>query len=1143
MQGEIIVKKYARIVSLIITVLMVLQSVAVFNVSADGGVSQQGATGNYFNMSVDNSGWDIYNPESITAGMGYRYGASMIKNADGSIDAWFACKGDGQGKTTGILDFISYKHSPDGGHTWGNEKIVLAPTALSADCKSCCDPGVIHFGGYYYIGYTATLDYAGYANNIFVARSVNPDGPYEKWNGTGWGGTPAPLIYNNLQAGNWGIAEPSFVKVGNKLYIYYSECCFSGLKNYIRVCVADAENENWPATVGYTSAAVTVPQGEGKQSGFDVKYDEATGKFIGMNIWNGLTASPCLKVFTSNDGRTFTQTDTVYTNIIKYAQNNGITGDEIGHFNSNTDKLYLSYAYGSVRGRWATRMAPVTITLSNSVDTSDSTAGLLTQSVTQSTLSRHTIGVTTRPHYYIKAAGDSFTVIPYTMSDSIVGSKITDTQNVTFSGYNSKIVSFNGMTGTIKQRGTTVVTMHYKGFTGEFTVKGYDAGTDVTSTAVAKIEPIFYIGQSGAGTMTVYLDQDDNAGLRSMMQTYNGKIGEGSNNPYSHTVVFDSNSYVVNYVTADTSIVEVYDNFGQLWAKRTGSTIAAVSCNGSDPYYINIDVVASKNPVNVPLSLSGGTCSETVKVVQGYKYGPLPTPTKAGYEFVGWFTQDGTRITSSTRVTSANHNRLYARWQQHTHSYTLTDSAASTCTVGGYNTYTCSSCGNTYTDNLAPLGHDYVSTVTAPTCTAGGYTTYVCSRCKDTYVADSTAALGHSFGEWVEVTPATATTDGLKHRVCVRCDEFEEEVIPATGEVPTGDVDVSVNNYTITFTNAANINAIRIASGNLTTSGEIKNAPGCININSSVIAAGTDAAGNYNYELPDGGIWSVWYKTNDGGQFIVSGLDNTVMTQSVDTYGVTMTVNNLCGVKDFFVAKGHYDTYRGVKNAEGSFSVTSAKFGSAHSYKYGAAVGAPGEYTICIRYNDTSRPDAFLYFNCEVETPTVDVFGKNITVGNIDDIRVIRVAPGTFATSNAVKNAEGCRNFTANAIAGLANADGSLTVNNAAKEDGSDNYYTVSIEYKNLYTEIHNITVNKLMPEYTVNGGSITLTNLEGLDILRYASGTYTTANGIKNAPGAQYVKGANVQNGTVTLTGLSGTYSFLVQYTENSKNIFTIEF
>ena len=267
------------------------------------------------------------------------------------------------------------------------------------------------------------------------------------------------------------------------------------------------------------------------------------------------------------------------------------------------------------------------------------------------------------------------------------------------------------------------------------------------------------------------------------------------------------------------------------------------------------------------------------------------------------------------------------------------------------------------------------------------------------------------------------------------------------------------------------------------------------------------------------------------------------MTQTVDTYGVTMTVNNLYGVKDFFVAPGHYTTYREIKNAPGNFSVSASKFGNAHSYKYGAAVGDPGEYTVCVRYNDTSRADSILYFNCEVETPTLNVFGKNITVGNIDDIRVIRVAPGTFATSNAVKNAAGCRNFTANAISGLANADGNLTVNNAAAEDGSDNYYTVSVEYKNLYTEIHNITVNKLMPSYTINGDSITFTGLDGLDIIRYAHGTYTTSNAIKAAPGAQYVKGANVEGGTVTLTGLSGKYSFLVQYVENSKNVFTLDF
>ena len=53
---------------------------------------------------------------------------------------------------------------------------------------------------------------------------------------------------------------------------------------------------------------------------------------------------------------------------------------------------------------------------------------------------------------------------------------------------------------------------------------------------------------------------------------------------------------------------------------------------------------------------------------------------------------------------------------------------APTCTEGGYTTYTCSVCEDSYVaDEVAALGHDYKSEVTAPTCTEGGYTTYTCS--------------------------------------------------------------------------------------------------------------------------------------------------------------------------------------------------------------------------------------------------------------------------------------------------------------------------------------------------------------------------------------------------------------------------------
>ena len=82
-----------------------------------------------------------------------------------------------------------------------------------------------------------------------------------------------------------------------------------------------------------------------------------------------------------------------------------------------------------------------------------------------------------------------------------------------------------------------------------------------------------------------------------------------------------------------------------------------------------------------------------------------------------------------------------------THSYESVVTEP-TCTEGGYTTYTCSDCGDSYTDDYTEaLGHSYESVKTESTCTEGGYTTYTCSRCGDSYVADKTAAAGHSYGD------------------------------------------------------------------------------------------------------------------------------------------------------------------------------------------------------------------------------------------------------------------------------------------------------------------------------------------------------------------------------------------------------------
>ncbi len=73
----------------------------------------------------------------------------------------------------------------------------------------------------------------------------------------------------------------------------------------------------------------------------------------------------------------------------------------------------------------------------------------------------------------------------------------------------------------------------------------------------------------------------------------------------------------------------------------------------------------SKNICTIKLNANGGTVSsENVYVNKSGTYGTLPTPTRGGYKFVGWYTKasGGTKINSSTKVTSSH--TIYARWEK-----------------------------------------------------------------------------------------------------------------------------------------------------------------------------------------------------------------------------------------------------------------------------------------------------------------------------------------------------------------------------------------------------------------------------------------------------------------------------------------------
>ena len=61
-------------------------------------------------------------------------------------------------------------------------------------------------------------------------------------------------------------------------------------------------------------------------------------------------------------------------------------------------------------------------------------------------------------------------------------------------------------------------------------------------------------------------------------------------------------------------------------------------------------------------STGGSEISTTKNVTYNGTYGELPTPTRFAYEFAGWYTTSGVKITSTSKVEITSNTTLYAQW-------------------------------------------------------------------------------------------------------------------------------------------------------------------------------------------------------------------------------------------------------------------------------------------------------------------------------------------------------------------------------------------------------------------------------------------------------------------------------------------------
>ena len=128
------------------------------------------------------------------------------------------------------------------------------------------------------------------------------------------------------------------------------------------------------------------------------------------------------------------------------------------------------------------------------------------------------------------------------------------------------------------------------------------------------------------------------------------------------------------------------------------------------------------------------------------------------------------------------------------------------CFTPGVKTFTCISCGGSYTTELPAAGThlwDGGRITTPAKCNAQGVKTFSCKRCGETY-AEVIPALGyHVWGEWIEAIPADIYTTGTMARYCwhcgtgeamiYRCDSYYP-ILPDEIDLPSGGYELSRKN-------------------------------------------------------------------------------------------------------------------------------------------------------------------------------------------------------------------------------------------------------------------------------------------------------------------------------------------------------------
>ena len=152
-------------------------------------------------------------------------------------------------------------------------------------------------------------------------------------------------------------------------------------------------------------------------------------------------------------------------------------------------------------------------------------------------------------------------------------------------------------------------------------------------------------------------------------------IGIKDGNVSTTSPVLQGTTYAINNTSNASSTFKFYDGILKYKIDKFDTTnVSVAEIETGTGFLHDAEVIGGENYQTAHLGAAdtvtfdprGGNITEpTRSVVNGGEVGPLPTPTKSGFDFVGWFTQingGGTQVTANTIITG--NITFYAHWQK-----------------------------------------------------------------------------------------------------------------------------------------------------------------------------------------------------------------------------------------------------------------------------------------------------------------------------------------------------------------------------------------------------------------------------------------------------------------------------------------------